>query len=110
MNWRRFFRRARRDSEVARDLEFYLAAEIDDNIARGMSPEKARMASFHKLGNTTQIREEVYRMNTVEFLETTWQDVRYALRALRQYPAFAATAILTLALGIGGNTAVFTVI
>src|SRR5882724_1631081 len=66
------------------------------------------MNTFKK--DLTAHTEEVYRMNTVGFLETTWQDVRYALRALRQYPAFAATAILTLALGIGGNTAVFTVI
>jgi predicted permease len=110
MNWLRFFRRVRRDSEVARDLEFYLAEEIEDNAARGMTPEMACAAARRKLGNTSYIREDVYRMNTVGFLETTWQDVRYALRALRQYPAFALTAMLTLALGIGGNTAVFTVI
>ena len=83
MNWRRFFHRSRRDSEIARDLEFYLAAEIEDNIARGMTPETAQWAAHRKLGNTGSIREEVYRMNTVGFLETTWQDIRYALRALR---------------------------
>lgn len=78
----RFFRRARRDAESARDIEFYIATETEDNIARGMPPEEARTAACRKFGNPTLIREDIRRLNGVAFLETTGQDLRYSLRAL----------------------------
>ena len=68
MSIRRYFRRAHWDDERARELEAYLAIETDENIARGMSPSEARDAARRKLGNTTLVREQIYRMNTLGIL------------------------------------------
>ncbi|MGP0073649.1 MAG: ADOP family duplicated permease [Bryobacteraceae bacterium] len=110
MPWTRFFRRAKWDRERREEIESYLQAEADDNIARGMPAKAARAAAHRKLGNSTLIREEIYRMNTITFLDTLSRDVRYALRALRHNPVFAVVALLTIAIGIGANTAVFSVV
>ena len=107
MSWTRFFSRSRRDADAAREIASYIRIETDDNIARGMSPQAAHDAAARKFGNATRVSEDIYWMNTIRPLDTMWQDLKYASRLLKRDKGFAAAAILSLALGIGANTAIF---
>ena len=110
MRWRRFFHRTRDDADHASEFQSFLEAEIDDTLARGMSPEAARRTAHLKFGNPTALREQVYDMHGIGFLETLFRDTRHALRVLKGAPTFTAVSLLTLALGIGATTAIFTLV
>ncbi len=102
----------REQAEADLDAEVGAAVEllVGEKVRAGMSPEEARRAARLELGGVEQVKEEVRAVRAGAFFETTVRDLRYGARALRRRPAFAAAGILTLALGVGANTAIFSVV
>ena len=104
------FSRSEVDHDVDAELRSHIEMRIEDNIAAGMSPEEARRDALLRFGNPTVAKERVAAMDMSLVLDSVWRDILYALRQLIKHPGFAITAIVTLALGIGANVVVFSVL
>lgn len=102
--------RARLDRELDEELRYHLDREIDAGIARGLNPTEARYAALHELGAITQNKEACRDMRRVNIIENLAQDLRFGLRTMRRRPLVSIVAIVVLGLGIGANTAVFTLL